>query len=125
MTNAAINLGIGGIAGWCILQRTEASQVQAIAQDPVVQRSTAYFRENTASGITAEDLVGNYRLLSVALGAFGLEDDLPNKAFLRKILESDVGDQTSLVNRLSDKRYLRLAQAMGMEEGGNASANLG
>jgi hypothetical protein len=125
MTNAAINLGIGGIAGWRILQRTEASQVQAIAQDPVVQRSTAYFRENTASGITAEDLVGNYRLLSVALGAFGLEDDLPNKAFLRKILESDVGDQTSLVNRLSDKRYLRLAQAMGMEEGGNASANLG
>jgi hypothetical protein len=125
MTNAAINLGIGGIAGWRILPRTEASQVQAIAQDPVVQRSTAYFRENTASGITAEDLVGNYRLLSVALGAFGLEDDLPNKAFLRKILESDVGDQTSLVNRLSDKRYLRLAQAMGMEEGGNASANLG
>ena len=48
MTNAAINLGIGGIAGWRILQRTEASQVQAIAQDPVVQRSTAYFRENTA-----------------------------------------------------------------------------
>ena len=72
MTNAAINLGIGGIAGWRILQRTEASQVQAIAQDPVVQRSTAYFRENTASGITAEDLVGNYRLLSVALLAGAL-----------------------------------------------------
>lgn len=115
---AGISLGVGGIVGWRILQRTETRQIEALAKDSVIQRSTQYFRDNARSDMTAEDLVGDYKMLSVALGAFGLEADLPNKAFIRKILESDVGDSKSLVNRLSDKRYLRLARAMQLGETG-------
>ncbi|MGZ3217913.1 DUF1217 domain-containing protein [Paracoccus sp. T5] len=108
-----IVIGIGGIAGWKILQRSEARQIQSIAKDPVVQRSTTYFRENIARATKAEELVKDYRLLSTALSAFGLEGDIANKAFIRKVLESDPADKKSLVNRLADKRYLRLAEAFG------------
>lgn len=108
----AISLGVGGIAGWRILQRTETRQIETLAKDPIIQRSAQYFRDNVRSDMTAEDIVGDYKMLSVALGAFGLEADLPNKAFIQKILESDISDSKSLVNRLSDKRYLRLAKAM-------------
>jgi len=108
-----IVIGASGIAGWKIVQRTEARQVAAVAKDPVVQRATTYFRENVSRADKAEDFVKDYRLLHTALSAFGLEADLPNKAFIQKVLESDVGDKKSLVNRLADKRYLRMAEALG------------
>ena len=108
-----ITVGIGGIAGWKIVQRSEARHIQAIAKDPVVQRTTTYFQEKIGRTMTAEDLVKDYRLLSTALSAFGLEADIANKAFIRKVLESDTGDKRSLVNRLADKRYLKMAEAFG------------
>ncbi|SNR34337.1 DUF1217 domain-containing protein [Paracoccus sediminis] len=107
---SAISIGLGGIAGWRVLQRIETRQVEATARDPVVQRATTYFRDNLTQDTTAEDLVGDYKMLQVALGAFGLGEDIANKAFIRKVLESDLGDKASLVNRLSDKRYLKLAR---------------
>lgn len=108
-----LSVGATGLLGWKIVQRTEARQIETVARDPVVQRSVTYFRENIARAAKAEELVKDYRLLSTALSAFGLEADLPNKAFIQKVLESDTSDKSSLVNRLADKRYLRLAEAFG------------
>lgn len=110
---SSISVGIGGVAGWKVLQRTEARQIQAVAKDPTVLRSTAYFKDNIAKTAKAEELVKDYRLLNTALSAFGLEGDIANKAFIQKVLESDTSDKSSLVNRLADKRYLKLAQAFG------------
>lgn len=109
----AITIGLGGLAGWKVLQRTEARQLQVVAQDPVVIRSTTYFKDNIAKAAKAEELVKDYRLLNTALSAFGLEGDIANKAFIQKVLESDTSDKSSLVNRLADKRYLKLAEAFG------------
>lgn len=111
--SAPISIGVSGIAGWRIVQRSEARQIQTLAKDPVVQRSTTYFQENITRTTKAEELVKDYRLLSTALSAFGLESDIANKAFIQKVLESDVSDQKSLVNRLADKRYLKMAEAFG------------
>ncbi|WP_378947301.1 DUF1217 domain-containing protein [Paracoccus sp. R86501] len=110
---SAITIGISGVAGWKTLQRTEARQLEVIAQDPVVVRSTTYFKDNIAKAAKAEELVKDYRLLNTALSAFGLEGDIANKAFIQKVLESDTSDESSLVNRLADKRYLKLAEAFG------------
>lgn len=112
--SASISVGLTGIAGWKVLQRSEDRQLQAVAQDQVVQRSTEYFREKLSAGLSTDELIGDYKMLSVALKAYGLEDDLPNKAFIRKVLESDLSDNASLANRLSDKRYLKLAQAFNL-----------
>jgi hypothetical protein len=110
---SSISVGISGVAGWKVLQRIEARQIEAVAKDPVVLRSTDYFKDNIAKTAKAEELVKDYRLLNTALSAFGLEDDIANKAFIQKVLESDISDDSSLVNRLADKRYLKLAQAFG------------
>lgn len=111
--SAPISIGVSGIAGWKIVQRSEARQLESLAKDPIVQRSTTYFQENITRTTKAEELVKDYRLLSTALSAFGLEADIANKAFIQKVLESDVSDQKSLVNRLADKRYLKMAEAFG------------
>lgn len=106
-------LPLPGYAGWTFLKRTLPAQTQALQASPEMKRDEAYFREKIASINTAEDLVKDRRLLKVALGAFGLEGDLNNRFFIRKVLEGGTLKADSLANRLADKQYLKLADAFG------------
>ena len=103
----------GGFGGWQFLNRTLETQKAQFARNPVLQRDAEYFRANIGKIDTAADLVADRRLLKVALGAFGLDADLPNRFFIRKVLEEGTLEPRSLANRLSDKRYLELSQAFG------------
>ena len=99
-------LPVSGYAGWRFLSRTAESQRDLVARTPDTRRDTA------------EALVADRALLRVALGAFGLEADIDNRAFIRKVLESPSADPKSLANRLADKRYLEFARAFGFAEPG-------
>lgn len=106
-------LPTGGLVGWAFLQRTMPAQTDAFSKSPEVIRDTQYFEDNIGSIDTAEDLVSDRRLLRVALGAFGLSEDIDNRFFIRKILEEGTLEESALANRLSDKRYKDLASAFG------------
>jgi hypothetical protein len=108
-------LPVGGYAGWKFLGRTLETQQAAFAKAPANLRDADYFRANIAKATTAEALVADHRLMKVALGAFGLDDDLPNKAFIRKVLGDGTLQADALSNRLSDKRYAALAKAFGYD----------
>ncbi len=103
----------GGYAGWTFLKRTMATQQAALAATPEQTRDTAYFREKIATVTSAEQLVNDRRLLKVALGAFGLEDDLNNKFFIRKVLEDGTLKDGALALRLADSRYRDFSAAFG------------
>lgn len=106
-------LPLTGYSGWGFLKRTMARQ-QAVQQAlPAQQRDEAYFRERIGKADTAEKLVNDKRLLRIALTAFGLEGDVQNKAFIRKILEGGTLKEGSLANKLADKQYQKLAAAFG------------
>ncbi len=117
-------LPLSGLAGWSFLERTRGRQQQAFNASSVMQRDTTYFRENIASVRTAEDLVADRRLLRVALGAFGLGDDIDNRYFIRKILEGGTLDPDSLANRLADKRYHAFAKVFGFGDFATANTQL-
>lgn len=104
---------LGGYAGWSFLKRTMASQQAAYQAAPANQRDEAYFRSRIGQVNTAEELVGDRRLLKVALTAFGLEGDIANKAFLRKILQDGTLKEGALSNKLADKRYREFSAAFG------------
>lgn len=104
---------LSGIAGWSFLQRTYDSQFAAFNASPQLQRDTDYFRENISNVLTAEDLVSDRRLLSVALGAYGLADDIDNRAFVQRILEDGTEARDALANRLADERYKSFSDALG------------
>lgn len=93
--------------------RTADTQRSIVARDPVVTRSHTYFREQMPKASDADALVADYRLLKVALESVGLESDINNRFFIRKVLESDPDDPKSLANRLSDKRYVQLSRSFG------------
>lgn len=109
-----VQVGNGGYLGWKLLQRTMDTQQSAFAKSAELQRSRDYFTENISGISSAEDLVKDYKLLSVALRAFGLDDDMNNRFFIRKVLEADPQDEKSLVNRLPDKRYAKLNAAFAL-----------
>ncbi|TNC51558.1 DUF1217 domain-containing protein [Rubellimicrobium rubrum] len=115
-------LPLGGYTGWRYLQRTLDTQQASFSKSAPVQRATEYFKANISKAKTAADLVGDRRLLEVALGAFGLSDDVNSKAFVQKILEGGTIKSTALANKLSDKRYAALAFEFGY---GNLGARTG
>lgn len=106
-------LPLSGYAGWLFLDRTLEPQKEAFnaSQDQI--RKTEYFLDNISKVVTAADLLDDRRLLEVALGAFGLSDDIDNRFFIQKVLEDGTSDPQALSNRLSDKRYAGLSQAFG------------
>ncbi|NHF73160.1 DUF1217 domain-containing protein [Paracoccus xiamenensis] len=112
--------GTGGLAGWALLGKTSVRQREMVAADGAVTTATNNFRAKIGSVTSADELLSDYRLLNVALRAFGLEGDLGNKAFIRKVLESDLSEKGSLANRLSNKNYQRLAEAFGFSAAGQA-----
>lgn len=102
-----------GYAGWLFLERTAETQREAFSASPDLTRKKEYFRENIGQISTAEELVEDRQLLEVALGAFGLDDDIDNKFFIQKILSEGTIDSESLANRLTDSRYSDLSKAFG------------
>lgn len=104
---------LSGYAGWRFLERTMDAQKASFVESTVMKRATDYFADQISTIRTAEDLVGNRRLLEVALGAFGLDEDISSKAFIQKILEDGTIAEDALSNRLTDKRYRQFSEAFG------------
>lgn len=111
-------LPTGGLAGWKFLSRTLQTQQQIHANSAQPAREVEAFRERIGQLTTADALVDDRAALRVALGAYGLEGDLDNRAFIRKILSEGTEDRGAFANRLADKRYAAFAEAFGY---GNAS----
>lgn len=106
-----------GPLGLRFLDRTMERQKLAHDSQAVVRREEAYFRDRIGRIRTVEALVSDRRLLSIALTAFGLEDDLDNRFFVRRILEDGTRDPRALANRLVDKRYLQFSTTFGFGDG--------
>jgi hypothetical protein len=102
-----------GVLGWEFLKRSEATQSATMARQPILQRDEAYFRSRIGEIDTAEELVSDRRLLRISLEAFGLEQDLNARAFVRKVLEEGTLTTDALANRLTDPRYKEMAATFG------------
>ncbi len=102
-----------GLVGWRFLERTAETQRVAFEKSPELLRDLEYFKENVGDMTTAEDLVNDYRMLKVALGAFGLEDDLDKRAYVLKALVEGTDADDSFANRMVDTRYQEFSKAFG------------
>lgn len=108
-------LPLAGYAGWNFLQRTLPAQTEAFRTGAELSRDIAHAQKHLGQALTAEQLVADRQLLKVALGAFGLQDDLQNRAFIERILQDGTQDTSALANRLADKRYKAFAEAFALD----------
>ncbi len=83
----------------------------ATASQGQVKSDTAYYLANIGKVKSIADFVGNYRLFSYAMKAYGLEDMTYAKGLVTKVLQGGVTSSTALANTLSDPRYKALAKA--------------
>lgn len=94
-----------GLSGWVLLNATLSAQKSTFNQSVPIRSDTQYFLERFETIETAKDLVNDRRILRVALGAYGLSEDIDNRYFIQTMLEQGVGSSTALANRLADRRY--------------------
>ncbi|NTJ41374.1 DUF1217 domain-containing protein [Agrobacterium larrymoorei] len=97
--------------GFLMVNRDMKSSLQTVANQSAVARDTEYYKERIGSITSVDDFLDDYRLYSYAMKAYGLEEMTYAKAFMRRVLESDLKDTSSFANTLTDKRYLQFAEA--------------
>jgi Protein of unknown function (DUF1217) len=88
-----------------------------------VKSATAYYEANIGGVTSIQDLVGNYRLLSYALDAYGLGDQINNTALVTQVLQGGVSNPKSLANTLSNSNWKAFAAAFNFAEGDGSSAS--
>ncbi|WP_342108179.1 DUF1217 domain-containing protein [Methylobacterium sp. SI9] len=106
-----------------ILTSNFSASVTKKASEPATKKDIQYFQDNIGKVKTIDDFLGNQRLYTFAMKAYGLDDMIPNKGFIRKVLlgEADANGRI-LVNRLQDSRYQDFAAAFNFREYGDDPA---
>ena len=99
------------LASYRLMSSNMPRQLSIAAKDPQVARDTEYYRTHIGGVTTVDEFIDDHRLFTYAMKAYGLEDMAFAKAFMKKVLESDLDDDQSFVNKLADKRYLEFAKA--------------
>lgn len=94
-----------------LVMRDLKASLDRVESDSVVARESAYYEENIDKVTSVDEFLDDYRLYTYAMKAFGLEEMGYAKAFMRKVLESDLGDEDSFANQLTDERYRNFAAA--------------
>lgn len=87
------------------------TSLDRVASQSTIKRDAEYYAQNINKVKDVDDFVGNYKLYSYAMTAYGLDDMTYAKAFMKKVLESDLTDPNSFANKLSDPRYKTFAAA--------------
>lgn len=94
-----------------LVSRDLQTSLKRVAQQTDVSREATYYKENISKVTSVDEFLDDYRLYSYAMKAHGLEDMTYAKAFMRKILDSDLTDEDSFANKLTDDRYRDFATA--------------
>lgn len=112
---------------WSYLQESQQDQLTAFGAAGTLPREQENFVEKIVNMSSVEDLMNDYQALKVALGAHGLQDDLPNRYFVQQVIEQGTQSEDAFANRLSDARYTALAQTfetLGLTGTGDLSESL-
>ena len=90
------------------------------AQQPAVKTATAYYQAHIGKVGSIDQLLGNYRLLSYALQAYGLGDQVNNVALIKQVLKQGTASPQALANTLPNPNWKAFAQAFAFSAGGAA-----
>jgi hypothetical protein len=71
-----------------------------------------YFQANASTITTSAKLLGNYKALSVVLGAFGVGNLINSPALVKQLLTQDPTSTSSTAYRIGNAKYLAFAHAL-------------
>ena len=97
--------------GYVTATKDMASTLARIAKQAAVKGDQQYYDTHIGKVKNVDEFLGDYKLYSYAMKAYGLEDMTYAKAFMKKVLTSDLSDTSSFANKLTDSRYRQFAAA--------------
>ncbi len=97
--------------GYVTATRDMASTLARVASQAAVKGDQQYYDTHIGKAKSVDEFLGDYKLYSYAMKAYGLEDMTYAKAFMKKVLTSDLSDTSSFANKLTDNRYRQFAAA--------------
>jgi hypothetical protein len=101
-----------------------AKSMARTLSDAQVAREQTYYRDNIGKVTSVDDFLKDQRLYAYAMKAYGLEDMTYAKAFMRKVLESDLSKEDSFTRKLVDTRYITFARAFNFSPTGDVEPGL-
>ena len=107
---------VSGLTGQLALRVVDATrdrQMELLRADTRNQRGEEAFRERIGEITTPEELIADFEVYSFVMRAFDLEDQIFGKGMIRKVLEADPEEPSSLLNRLTDIRFREMHLALG------------
>ena len=90
-----------------------------VASKADVSREEKYYQDNIGKVTSVDEFLNDRRLFAYAMKAHGLEDMTYAKAFMRKVLESDLNDTKSFARQLVDARYAIFARSFNFTTDGD------
>ncbi|MGV1791869.1 DUF1217 domain-containing protein [Rhizobium sp. A37_96] len=97
--------------GYVTATKDMASTLARIAKQAAVKGDQQYYDTHIGKVKNVDEFLSDYKLYSYAMKAYGLEDMTYAKAFMKKVLTSDLSDTSSFANKLTDSRYRQFAAA--------------
>jgi hypothetical protein len=102
---------VSTIASYQMISNNLVRSLDQVARKPDVKRDTDYYLAHIGDVKTIDQFIGDFRLFSYAMKAYGLSDMVYAKAFMRKVLTEGVSSSSSFANKLVDSRYHEFATA--------------
>jgi hypothetical protein len=94
-----------------LINRDMKASLTRVSQQGLVERQTEYYKENIGKVTSVDEFLDDYQLYNYSMEAFGLSEMAYARAFMKDVLESDLNDDNSFANKLSDERYREFAAA--------------
>ncbi|MBS0385191.1 MAG: DUF1217 domain-containing protein [Proteobacteria bacterium] len=95
-------------------QLATANQAQLMAQfqkSSTTRADIAAYQTGVAKITTVDQFLNNYKVLKVALTAYGMQDMISQKGLLKQLLTQDPTSSTSVAQRLGKQNWIAFAQA--------------
>jgi len=109
------------LTSYRLVTRDLTRSLSTTAKEKIVANDIKYYLANIGKVTSIDQFVGNTRLFTFAMNAFGLGDMSTAKGLIKKVLAEGVGSSTTLANKLNDSRYVALAKTFNFAQNGTAT----
>ncbi|MFM9845332.1 MAG: DUF1217 domain-containing protein [Dongiaceae bacterium] len=107
------------VQGYRLIEKTLDRQMESFEKSPTVKREIDYVRDRLKTIDSAEELVGDYRVMRFVMSAFGLDSQVNAKALIKRVLAEGWRESGAMANKLVDPRYREMARAFDFKESGS------
>ena len=109
--------------GYQVYANNLPASLQRTAQEGANATAKAYYDANIDKVTSVDDFIGNYKLFSYAMQSAGLSDMTYAKAFMKQVLQSNLSDSDSFVNKLTDPRFKAFAEQFSLASSSTPAAH--